>query len=141
MGRRRAPAPVDDVFRHLNQVPVEVESDGESTIRPRHTRPAPRVVTARPTSRANAREDPPSEPASAVSAESASTRECAAPLVPASAKKRVQWYLEFANRPATAEVQHGPIPFDVLAEQLVLEEGVVSARQICRAVSLLSLNM
>ena len=39
---------------------------------------------------------------------------------------RISWYLEFAKPPATAEVQRGPIPFDLLVEKLVLDEDTVS---------------
>ncbi|KAI9066422.1 hypothetical protein FKP32DRAFT_1673940 [Trametes sanguinea] len=41
----------------------------------------------------------------------------------AAAIKRL-WYLEFTNPPSSAELQHGPIPFDILAEKLDLSEDV-----------------
>ena len=39
--------------------------------------------------------------------------------------KPLQWYLEFENPPGSAEIQHGPIPFDVLSDNLVLDEETV----------------
>ncbi|EIW61490.1 uncharacterized protein TRAVEDRAFT_56789 [Trametes versicolor FP-101664 SS1] len=33
-------------------------------------------------------------------------------------KDKVDWYLEFDKLPATVEMRHGPIPFEVLSQQL-----------------------
>lgn len=110
-----------------------IESDEESTVRPSRSGVSTQVGT---------RPQQPRKPESAEIKESAtspsSSREIAAdpparPATPSTgrartssmSKKRLQWYLEFANRPSTAEVLHGPIPFDVISEQLTLDDDAV----------------
>ncbi|KAI9001350.1 hypothetical protein BD414DRAFT_431783 [Trametes punicea] len=58
------------------------------------------------------------------SASSQSTWDTPSSASRALAKEKRLWYLEFMKPPSTAELQHGPIPFDFLAEQLELEEDV-----------------
>ncbi|KAI0723073.1 hypothetical protein C8Q76DRAFT_721462 [Earliella scabrosa] len=113
-----------------------VESDDESTIRPPRSvasvaiQPAGSASTNRstvptgggvenPVSRTSSKETD-SASGSAVSAKAKEDSSARGPSSPS--KKRISWYLEFAKPPATAEVQRGPIPFDLLAEKLVLDE-------------------
>lgn len=41
-------------------------------------------------------------------------------------KDKVDWYLEFDKLPATVEMRHGPIPFDILSQQLGFDGEIVS---------------
>ncbi len=122
-----APLPIQHPKREI----VSVESDEESTVRPLRSGASTQVGTRTQQSRkpeSAAIKNPPTFPSS--------SREVAAeppvrPATPSRArtssvpKKRLQWYLEFANRISTAEVLHGPIPFDVISEQLVLDDDAV----------------
>ena len=50
----------------------------------------------------------------------------ASAAVSANSAKKCHWYLQFEEPPVTAELREGPIPFDFLAEQLILEDDAVS---------------
>ncbi|KAI0356472.1 hypothetical protein OH77DRAFT_1423415 [Trametes cingulata] len=127
----QARANAGDTHTH-SQLNRHTDSDDESTIKPARSVASP-SVTAVPT-RASSRTrptpavtrvpvgpEPSQESISSVSSIQTSSD------TPSSASRagniKVQdWYLEFSNRPATVEVQHGPIPFDVLCEQLALDD-------------------
>ncbi|PIL36924.1 hypothetical protein GSI_00614 [Ganoderma sinense ZZ0214-1] len=115
--------------QHPKRETIPAESDEESTVRPLRSG-ASTQVGLRP------QQFKKSESAGIKFPTSPSSREVAGdssarPATPSRArtpslpKKRLQWYLEFANRISTAEVLHGPIPFDVISEQLVLDDDAV----------------
>ncbi|KAI0368047.1 hypothetical protein BV20DRAFT_969620 [Pilatotrama ljubarskyi] len=129
--RSQARATAGDIQNH-SQPNTHTDSDDESTIRPARSVASPSVagVPIRPSSRTcavpSAGRVPVGPELSQESISSVSSIHTSSDT-PSSAsrawKTKVQdWYLEFSNRPATVEVQHGPIPFDVLCEQLALDD-------------------
>lgn len=123
-----------------------VDSDDESTVRP------PRSVASTrgrgtpvpPPTRTEWPRIVPVEPRTPVSSQesistlsSASTSSDAASSASrARMKDKVEWYLEFDKLPATVEMRHGPIPFDILSQQLGFDGEIVSV-PTCRTGHLL----
>ncbi|RPD66760.1 hypothetical protein L226DRAFT_529165 [Lentinus tigrinus ALCF2SS1-7] len=111
-----------------------VESDDESTVRP--ARSIASVNTALTVARAPpagtdgvSRKTNPARTSSQETDASASTAaDSPRTRTTSTSKKRLSWYLEFDKRPGTSsDVFHGPIPFDILSDNLVLEEDVVNS--------------
>ncbi|KAI1786651.1 hypothetical protein LXA43DRAFT_1098951 [Ganoderma leucocontextum] len=106
---------------------IPIESDEESTIRPTRSGASSHVSTRRQQFKKPELAELPVSPSprDVVADSSARSATASKGQTSTAPKKRLQWYLEFANRPSTAEVLHGPIPFDVIAEQLVLDDDAV----------------
>lgn len=115
---------------HPKRETTLAESDEESTIRPSRSRTSTQVGTHSQQSRKAESTGIkfPTFPTSSreVAADSPARLETPSRVrTPSVPKKRLQWYLEFANCISTAEVLHGPLPFDVISEQLVLDDDAV----------------
>ncbi|KAI0722252.1 hypothetical protein C8T65DRAFT_628750 [Cerioporus squamosus] len=113
---------------------TSVESDDESTIRPPRSvasvsfAPGDRAAPTR-THAVNSQKKTVSR-TSSIETDASTSPVADSPKTRSTGrnKKRLSWYLELERRPATSsDVFHGPIPFDVLAEQLVLEEDVTNS--------------
>ena len=113
------------------------ESDEESTIRPQRSisNTAVRAARIQPASKlesADISQPPisaaPHQEATADISRAAGRPQCTSKrnVTTVAQKKQVPWYLEFSKRPATSDVWHGPIPYEDLAVNLVLEQSAVS---------------
>ena len=113
------------------------ESDEESTIRPQRSisNTAVRAARIQPTSKLESVDinQPPISAAPHQEATVDISRAAGRPqytskrnVSTVAQKKQVPWYLEFSKRPATSDVWHGPIPYEDLAVNLVLEQSAVS---------------
>ncbi|RDX53676.1 hypothetical protein OH76DRAFT_1398789 [Lentinus brumalis] len=118
-------APAKKLQHPQREVPVE--SDDESTIRPARSVASVSIgpVTHAPLTRTNAVNNQRTVTRTSSVETNVSTSSVAdSPKNRKTGKKRLHWYLEFEKCPATS-VSHGPIPFALLADRLVLDDDMI----------------
>ncbi|KAH9927169.1 uncharacterized protein BXZ73DRAFT_102757 [Epithele typhae] len=123
--------PLYDTASLTARAAVPIESDGNSTVRPRQARPVTKNDPAAAASRVHASVEA-SGSSLTVSDATSSASQCGSAKrtsrhgSTSGKSRRLSWYVELDRAPSTTEMQKGPIPLGILEEQLALNDDTVN---------------